>query len=101
MKYIKSSKKINEEEFLLKAKKIKSFSSSLGKKYVVTHIKDDDISFKRADAKNPDKEWSFDLKKVFEAFENLSDFKTESFRKICSNKALSGERFINSLRAFD
>lgn len=81
MKYIKSGKTVNVEEFFRQAKKLKSFSSSSGKRYVVTCIKGDVILFKRTDSKNPDKDWSFDLKKVFEAFNNLSDFKTENFKR--------------------
>lgn len=80
-RYIKSNKIIDEKDFLQAAKKIKSFSSSSGKKYVVTDLNGDVLSFKRIDSKNPDEDWSFDLKKVFEAFENLSDFRTENFRK--------------------
>jgi hypothetical protein len=81
MKYVKSDKVINEGEFLQAAKKVKSFSSSSGKKYVVTDLNGDELSFKRIDSKKPDKNWYFDLKKVFEAYNKLSDFRTENFKK--------------------
>lgn len=68
MKYVKSDKVINEGEFLQAAKKVKSFSSSSGKKYVVTGLTGDVLSFKRIDSKDPHKEWPLDLKKVFKAY---------------------------------
>ena len=80
-RYIKSNKIIDEKDFLQAAKKIKSFSSSSGKKYVVTDVKGDVISFKRLNSKNPDEDWPLDLKRVFEAFQNLNDFRTENFMK--------------------
>lgn len=43
MRYIKSNKTLSKEEFLREAKKIKSFSSSSGKKYVVINVNGDVI----------------------------------------------------------
>jgi len=81
MEYVKSNRIINEEKFLQEAKKIKSFSSSSGKKYVVTGLNGDELSFNRIDSKNPDEIWSFDLKDVFEAYSEIKDFRTENFKK--------------------
>lgn len=67
------------QEFLEKARKVKSFTSSNGRRYEVQRIENDKIFFLRLDAKLVN-EWSFDLKDVYRAYKELDDFKTVNFR---------------------
>ena len=66
-------------EFLERAKNVKSFKSSNGRRYEVLRIENDEMYFIRLDAKS-NKEWKMDLKDVYRAFKELEDFKTENLK---------------------
>ena len=66
-------------EFLDKAKKVKSFTSSKGKRYEVQRIENNEMFFLRLDAKS-EKEWSMNLKEVYRAYQELEDFATINFK---------------------
>lgn len=81
MKYIKTNSSISKSEFLTIAKKIKSFSSSNGKKYLVKKVQGNTIFINRLDSKQPDKLWDLELEKIYMAYKGLNDFHTINFKK--------------------
>ncbi len=81
MQYKKANGTITKNEFLRKAKQLKSFSSSRGQRYIVDRVDDNIMFFKRLDSKNPDKLWDLNLDEVYNAFINLKDFQTANFKK--------------------
>ncbi len=66
-------------DFLDKARKVKSFTSSNGRRYEVQRIENDEMFFLRLDAKS-EEEWSMNLKEVYRAYLELEDFATENFK---------------------
>ncbi len=78
-KYSKTKPTISLADFLEKARKVKSFTSSNGKRYVVQRIENDAMFFLRLDAKS-EKEWSMNLKEVYRAYKELEDFSTVNFK---------------------
>ncbi|MCZ8354012.1 MAG: hypothetical protein O9340_04710 [Cyclobacteriaceae bacterium] len=66
-------------EFLDKARKVKSFTSSNGRRYEVQRIENDEMFFLRLDAKS-EEEWSMNLKDVYRAYKELEDFATINFK---------------------
>ncbi|MDQ3073806.1 MAG: Bro-N domain-containing protein [Bacteroidota bacterium] len=66
-------------EFLEKASKVKSFTSSNGRRYEVVRNENDKMYFLRLDAK-PTEEWNMNLKEVYRAYEELDDFATKNFK---------------------
>ena len=70
---------ISLSDFLDKARKVKSFTSSNGRRYEVQRIENDEMFFLRLDAKS-EEEWSMNLKEVYRAFKELEDFATVNFK---------------------
>jgi len=70
---------VSLSEFLEKAIKVKSFTSSNGKRYEVQRIENDEMFFLRSDAKSG-KEWSMNLKEIYRAYKELEDFATINFK---------------------
>lgn len=70
---------ISLSEFLDKARKVKSFTSSNGRRYEVKRIENDEMFFLRLDAKS-EEEWSMELKEVYRAYKELDDFATVNFK---------------------
>jgi hypothetical protein len=66
-------------EFLDKARKVKAFTSSNGRRYEVQRIENDEMFFLRLDAKSKE-EWSMNLKVVYRAYKELEDFSTVNFK---------------------
>lgn len=66
-------------EFLDKASKVKSFTSSNGRRYEVQRMENEEIFFLRLDAKS-ENEWSMNLKEVYRAYKELEDFATVNFK---------------------
>lgn len=66
-------------EFLDRARKVKSFTSSNGRRYEVQRIQNDEMFFLRLDAKSAE-EWSMNLKGVYRAYQELEDFATVNFK---------------------
>jgi hypothetical protein len=62
-----------------KARKVKSFTSSNGRRYEVERIENDELFFLRLDAKS-EEEWSMNLKEVYRAYKELEDFFTINFK---------------------
>jgi hypothetical protein len=77
--YQKVKPNIPLSEFLDKAKKVKSFTSSNGRRYDVQRIENEVMHFLRLDAKS-EKEWSMNLKEVYRAYKELDDFATVNFK---------------------
>ncbi len=75
----KSKPILSLTDFLAKAKKVTTFSSSTGKRYKVTKIENDVMFFKRIDA-DGDLDWSFDLNCIYLAYSELEDFATVNFK---------------------
>jgi len=69
-------------EFLDNARKVKSFTSSNGRRYEVQRIENDEMFFLRLDAKS-EEEWSMNLKEVYKAYRELEDFSTVNFKRDC------------------
>jgi len=70
---------ISLSDFLDKARKVKSFTSSNGRRYEVQRIENDKMFFIRLDAKS-EEEWSMNLKEVYRAYTELEDFTTVNFK---------------------
>lgn len=66
-------------EFLDRSNKVKSFTSSNGRRYEVQRIKNDEMFFLRLDARS-EEEWSMNLKEVYRAYKELEDFTTVNFK---------------------
>jgi hypothetical protein len=66
-------------EFLNNARKVKSFTSSNGRRYEVQRIENEEMFFLRLDAKS-EEEWSMNLKEVYRAYKELEDFATVNFK---------------------
>lgn len=78
-KFHKVEPVVSLNEFMAKARLVESFTSSNGRRYLVTRIDDDEMLFRRLDAKES-KEWSMNLKNVFRAYQELEDFATINFK---------------------
>lgn len=80
MQYSRSNLAITVNDFIVKINQVKEFSSTSGKRYKVTSCSKDYIKFLRLDGKKPDMEWSINLSKLFEAYQQLEDFSTANFK---------------------
>lgn len=80
MPYTKAESAINYEDFLKKVSAVKSFSSTSGKRYQVIKYDSKLLKFLRLDGKKSDMEWSLNLTKLYQAYQELTDFSTENFR---------------------
>lgn len=79
MKYKKRLPIISLEEFLTRAREVKAFRSSTGRRYQVVYCENSIMAFKRLDAKSQ-KPWEMDLQMIYMAYSELSSFPTENFR---------------------
>ena len=70
---------VSLSEFLDNARKVKSFTSSNGRRYEVQRIENEEMFFLRLDAKS-EEEWSMNLKEVYRAYKELEDFATVNFK---------------------
>lgn len=70
---------ISLSDFLDKARKVKAFTSSNGRRYEVQRIENDELFFIRLDAKS-EKEWRMNLNEVYRAYTELEDFATANFK---------------------
>lgn len=75
----KTDPHVTLNEFLDKAKTVTKFTSSNGRRYLVTGIESDEMLFRRLDAKE-DTEWRMNLKNVYRAYQVLEDFATLNFK---------------------
>ena len=66
-------------EFLYKARKVKSFNISNGRRYQVQRIENDELFFLRLDAKT-EEEYSINLKDNYRTYQELEDFATIKFK---------------------
>ena len=80
MAYMKKKSEISLEDFLTKVSTVKEFTSTGGKRYQVKKNDGQNLKFLRLDGKKPDMEWSLNLSKLYQAYTELTDFSTESFR---------------------
>jgi len=78
-KFQKTEPIISLSEFLDNARKVKSFTSSNGRRYGVQRIENEELFFLRLDAKS-EEECSMNLKKVYRAYKELEDFATVNFK---------------------
>lgn len=70
---------ISLSEFLNRARKVKSFTSSTGKRYKITKFKNKEMYFIRLDAKS-NKEWNMSLEEIYKAYQELDNFATLNFK---------------------
>lgn len=77
--YQKTNKEISLDDFLKKAKTVKNFESSTGKRYQVSSVVGDTLVIKRLDA-NQSIPWEINLKNLHQAYRELADFKTLNFK---------------------
>jgi len=77
--FYKTKPLITLDDFLDRAKGVTKFTSSNGRRYLVTGIDKDEMLFRRLDAKE-DMEWSMNLKNVYRAYDELEDFATINFK---------------------
>ncbi len=78
-KFQKTTPHFTLSAFLAKAYKVSRFNSSTGREYKVTRIENDIMFFLRLNAQLT-KEWNMDLKKIYEAYEQLEHFETVNFK---------------------
>ena len=81
MKYVKVNDYISKAEFLSAAKKVKKFSSSTGKRYIVKKVEDNTMFINRLDSKHPYELWDLNLEKIYSAYKELNDFDIINFKK--------------------
>lgn len=86
-------------DFLAKAKTVKEFISSTGKRYLVTKIKNDIMYFQRLDANEG--EWNMDLMKVHKAYLELNDFATRKFKSYVPRTHSPARGLLIYLRMLD
>ena len=67
------------DQFLTMAQEVERFTSTSGKRYIVTKVDQNEMFFLRLDAKGK-KEWSMNLLKIYEAYSLLDDFATANFK---------------------
>ncbi len=75
--YIKTNPNIKYLSFFNLAKEVKFFASLTGKEYEVIHIEGSKLSFVRISTNKP---WKMDLNGVYQAYLELTDFKTINFK---------------------
>jgi len=75
----KTKPNISLSDFLARAKTIKKFNSTGGKRYLVTKVDGDIMHFNRLDA-NEEINWTMNLKNVYKAYRELEDFATINFK---------------------
>ncbi|MBI1184864.1 hypothetical protein GC194_11355 [bacterium] len=83
--YIKIKPIISKEEFLSRAKAVKNYLSSSGKRYHVARFEGNIMYFQRLDAKST-KTTPIDLEMIYLAYEKLEHFETENFRPFVERK---------------
>jgi len=79
MRYSKTLPIISQEDFLNKARIVRGFTSSNGKRYMVDSVEGDEMNLIRLDAEW-DGIWTMDLREVYYAYCELEDFQTKSFK---------------------
>jgi DNA recombination protein RmuC len=84
-------------EFLDKARKVKSFTSSNGRRYEVQRIENEEMFFLRLDAKS-EEEWSMNLKEVYRAYKELEDFATVNFKPFVPYYTFTCKRIVVEFR---
>jgi hypothetical protein len=82
-KMIKTNPTINFEEFLSLVKGLKEFKSKTGNIYKIVSLNNNNLRFIR---ESTNVEWEMDMKKVHQAYLDLSDFKTTSFKPYVPRK---------------
>jgi len=80
MAYTKTNVSITLEDFLKKVSAVKSFTSTSGKRYQVIKYDGQLLKFLRLDGRKPAMEWNLNIKKLYQAYSELTDFSTENFR---------------------
>jgi len=80
---IKTNPTINFEEFMSLVKGLKEFRSKTRNLYTIVFLNNHNISFMR---ESTNVEWVMDLRKVHQAYVELIDFKTISFKPYISRK---------------
>lgn len=85
MKFIKSKPIISLESFLHQAGKVRDFTSSEGKRYRAVSIQDNKMKFLRLEAAST-APWNMDLTSVYQAYLELDNFDTISFKKFVPRK---------------
>jgi hypothetical protein len=78
-KYIKAEVILTLEQFLDKASKVESFTSSRGRRYQVEEVLNDIMFFRRLDS-DGEIIWDLDLRSVYVAYTTLDNFDTISFK---------------------
>jgi len=71
---------ISLSEFIRRASTVKDFSASQNVHYRVTRFYQDGLYFLRLSSNNPEQARQLDLRELYKALQQLTDFKTENFR---------------------
>ena len=79
MRYEKQLPVISYSDFVERAGSVTGYTSSSGKRYKVMDFDGEIMCIRRLDAKT-DLNWEIPLWKVYEAYVDLDDFSTESFK---------------------
>jgi hypothetical protein len=79
MQFERTAPKVTLEHFLRKAERVSHFTSSNGKRYKVVRLDNNIMTFQRLDAKK-ENEWDIDLRAVYQAYLELDNFDTVSFK---------------------
>ena len=80
MRYIKTKPESNFKDFQDRINQVTEFLSTEGKRYKVAKIDEKFVRFYRLDGKKPEMEWSINLAKLFQAYQENEDFSTSQFK---------------------
>jgi len=84
---------ISFPKFLDKASRVRQFTSSRGKRYLVLDMQDLRLYFLRLDAKRG-VHWDIDLEQLYKAYTELDDFHTAAFKKYVPLKHSPGRGLL-------
>ncbi|OYZ01877.1 MAG: hypothetical protein B7Y37_04585 [Sphingobacteriia bacterium 28-36-52] len=80
MSYKKTDPQISFADFLTKVTQITEFSSSNGRRYIISKCDNRFYKFFRLDGKKPEMEWRINLEKLFEAYKAIEEFSTSNLK---------------------
>ncbi|MFD0767301.1 hypothetical protein ACFQZI_20780 [Mucilaginibacter lutimaris] len=86
------------KKLILQSKEFESVPKQ--KKYKVTRIDNDIIHFIRLDA-DPSSDWSFDIKDIYNAYINLDNYTTSSFKNYVPRKHSPARGILSHLKLIE
>jgi hypothetical protein len=84
---------ISYTEFLERVSKESQFTSSRGRRYLITGLIDEVLFFDRLDSAR-DVEWDINLQKLYDAYITLQSYKTEEFKDFIPRRHSPGRGLL-------